>query len=432
MWRFLYIFLILLMLSEKKLCSGETRDEPNFQIYHVLRNIRPDIIHPEEHSSLSSLNKALKNKDDVEIKRNFEHVLVINGNRLIQENFQEEIHTSKEITEGTFIPVSVFCKKWLDAHQAELSPDLFLLLQEKWERFHSGINGLSAFYKICLPTSKNQFSEVSTEPNIMAEQKNWEIENPSSAHKKIIEEGKVNEEISSFVCTQTQIFDRRGREIYRSEMPQELWHTLLPADAQVVTYGRDIFSETDMISGAGPSSISRREKLTFPEHIFYFPKTKTLYVRMGTAVSGWPERQRSERPQGYLVSLDMNAEGRLLWIKRPESSEWSFAGNPLADENRVYIPMIRQVSPPEFYLTAINRRNGEYEWRKFLFSSSFVSQKGENAVGEFRFPTVIFLSQKMQKNEILVGDKNLYGVEISVEKVSGKILQLEIFPVKEK
>ena len=112
----------------------------------------------------------------------------------------------------------------------------------------------------------------------------------------------------------------------------------------------------------------------------------------------------------------MRAEGRLLWKKRPDSTEWSFAGNPLADEKYVYVPMIRQTSPPEFHLAAMNLRDGTYAWRRFLFTASADSS----------VPMIFHLPIFQDETHLSAGTKNL-GVEVVLRKSEGKIMRMNLY-----
>ena len=56
-----------------------------------------------------------------------------------------------------------------------------------------------------------------------------------------------------------------------------------------------------------------------------------LFARMGTALTGQPQDAAAVIRPGYLVCLDLAAQGRLLWKIAPEEG-WAFEGSPLADE----------------------------------------------------------------------------------------------------
>ena len=48
-----------------------------------------------------------------------------------------------------------------------------------------------------------------------------------------------------------------------------------------------------------------------------------LYALMGPGVTGLPQGQSADIRPGYLVCLDLAAEGRLLWKIAPEDG-WAF------------------------------------------------------------------------------------------------------------
>lgn len=159
---------------------------------------------------------------------------------------------------------------------------------------------------------------------------------------------------------------------------------------------------------------------------FYEPGSQTLYARMGTPVTFWPERERDARPQGYVAALDMAAEGRLRWLRRPESPEWAFAGAVVADGTRVYIPLVRQTVPPEFHLAALDARTGEWLWRRFLFTA-IPADSPENV---WRTPAVFTLPLCFSHGALEVGN-TATGVTVFLEKSAGKIRKLTIHAVPE-
>lgn len=87
-----------------------------------------------------------------------------------------------------------------------------------------------------------------------------------------------------------------------------------------------------------------------------------LYARMGSA------------EQGYLVCLDLAAEGRLLWKIEPEES-WAFEGSPLADEHGVYVAMIRPGVRRQAFAVGLEPDTGRIRWRRFICGA-------ENSVGQ--------------------------------------------------
>jgi len=94
-----------------------------------------------------------------------------------------------------------------------------------------------------------------------------------------------------------------------------------------------------------------------------------LYVRMGSTVTNWPQAEAGllpggAIPRGYLVCLDLAAEGRLMWKITPEPG-WAFEGSPVADGASVYVGM-RCGGLPEAHVACFDARTGRRRWRVFV------------------------------------------------------------------
>ncbi len=68
-------------------------------------------------------------------------------------------------------------------------------------------------------------------------------------------------------------------------------------------------------------------------------------------------RLRHRTAAGYLVCLDLAAEGRLLWKIAPEEG-WAFEGAPLADERGVYVAMRRHDIRPQAFVACFDADTG--------------------------------------------------------------------------
>jgi hypothetical protein len=66
-----------------------------------------------------------------------------------------------------------------------------------------------------------------------------------------------------------------------------------------------------------------------------------LLARMGPPANPFPgaRRRGAAVGAGYLVCLDLAAEGRLLWKLFPEDERWAFEGTPICDGTNVYVAM---------------------------------------------------------------------------------------------
>ncbi len=94
-----------------------------------------------------------------------------------------------------------------------------------------------------------------------------------------------------------------------------------------------------------------------------------LYARMGSPVTNWPQAEAGLLPagairRGYLVCLDLAAEGRLMWKITPEPG-WAFEGSPVVDGASVYVGM-RCGGLPEAHVGCFDAQTGRRRWRVFV------------------------------------------------------------------
>ena len=366
----IFFLLINIYTQGEILLAADYENPPAQNMGTVFSQVRPDLLSPTETQHAQELSEAFQAEKWRDGIPAFQKLTVLYRDKLMPEKIMDSLlesspeSLSENISPGTYLPVSAFCQKILAAYADRMPEEIHRQLQKKWAFFN-----------------ENEDSETETP----------EAETP---------------ETKKFRVTMTRIFDENGKILYQDPLPEELWKSLLPADTQG-------------LAACGPELSADVTEISFPTHVFYSPKTHVLYARVGTPVSMWDERDRDRRPQGYFLALDMRAEGRLLWIKRPESAEWSFAGNPLADEKNVYIPMVRQASSPEFYLAALNRRDGAYVWRRFLFS----------APADSSAPMIYHLPISQDDTHLQVGNQNT-GVEVLLRKSDGKITRMNLPEVK--
>jgi outer membrane protein assembly factor BamB len=93
-----------------------------------------------------------------------------------------------------------------------------------------------------------------------------------------------------------------------------------------------------------------------------------LYARMGSAVTARPQESAYSAPSGYLVCLDIEAEGRLVWEITPEEKPWAFDGAPLVDGTSVYVAMRRSEVGPQAqeHVACYDAESGRLRWRTFV------------------------------------------------------------------
>jgi|GEM_PF-3802940 len=117
-----------------------------------------------------------------------------------------------------------------------------------------------------------------------------------------------------------------------------------------------------------------REEKVVPQFLAFSPDGQFLIARMGTQVAVWPKDEWVTRPKSYLVILDLSSEGSLLGIISPDSENRFLIGNPLADEQAVYVPTISIGEKMEISLDIYALPDGTLTDRRTLcFLSDFLS-----------------------------------------------------------
>jgi outer membrane protein assembly factor BamB len=94
-----------------------------------------------------------------------------------------------------------------------------------------------------------------------------------------------------------------------------------------------------------------------------------LYARMGTSVTDRPRNATSTGGSGYLVCLDLAAQGRLAWKVVPDDPAWAFEGSPIAAGENLYVAMRRSDVRPQLHLACYNAQTGRRIWRSFVCSA---------------------------------------------------------------
>lgn len=103
-----------------------------------------------------------------------------------------------------------------------------------------------------------------------------------------------------------------------------------------------------------------------------------LFAKVGSAVSMGSNREDPlVRPEGYLVGLDLNAEGKLLpgFPLRPDGPQWAFEGAPVIDGNQLYVGMRRSDQVRSHaYLACFALDTGQRNWRVLICSAETPGQ----------------------------------------------------------
>ena len=93
-----------------------------------------------------------------------------------------------------------------------------------------------------------------------------------------------------------------------------------------------------------------------------------LYARMGSGVTTLSQQPERARATNYLICLDLQSQGRLLWKAVPEDG-WAYEGAPLVRGDDVYVTMRRSDIRPQAYVACLDARTGTRRWLQFICSA---------------------------------------------------------------
>ena len=92
-----------------------------------------------------------------------------------------------------------------------------------------------------------------------------------------------------------------------------------------------------------------------------------LLARLGSPITTTTPDSAPFGASGYLVGLDLNAEGRRVWEPiLPEDGKWAFEGAPVSDGANLYVAMRRSDVRPQAHVACFDAETGKMRWRKFI------------------------------------------------------------------
>jgi len=100
---------------------------------------------------------------------------------------------------------------------------------------------------------------------------------------------------------------------------------------------------------------------------------RRLYARMGSSLTGQPRPPKPAGGTGYLVCLDLESEGRLVWKTTPEEG-WTLEGSPVGDGTNVYVVARRNDIRPQLHVACFDAQTGHLRWRRFVCAADTPGQ----------------------------------------------------------
>jgi len=91
-----------------------------------------------------------------------------------------------------------------------------------------------------------------------------------------------------------------------------------------------------------------------------------LYARMGSAVTGRAEGDQAIRASGYLVCLDLEAQGKLVWKIDPPPGGFAFDGSPVVEGGYLYVALRRSDVQPQMHVACLHAADGSLRWNTFV------------------------------------------------------------------
>jgi len=95
-----------------------------------------------------------------------------------------------------------------------------------------------------------------------------------------------------------------------------------------------------------------------------------LYARMGSPVTIYGNEMQRRGGPGYLVCLDLRAEGRLIWKLfpqfTPDDGKWAFEGSPVCDGEFIYVGVRHSDVRPQSHVACYEAESGKLRWMRYL------------------------------------------------------------------
>jgi outer membrane protein assembly factor BamB len=113
-----------------------------------------------------------------------------------------------------------------------------------------------------------------------------------------------------------------------------------------------------------------------------------LYARMGPPLTMSLDQPAGNERRGFLVCLDLKAQGRLLWKIYPEHEKLAFEGSPVADGANIYVALRRSDVRPKALVACYDAQTGRRRWIREVCAAETVGR------GQFEETTFNLLTLK--------------------------------------
>ncbi len=186
--------------------------------------------------------------------------------------------------------------------------------------------------------------------------------------------------------------------------------------------GRPAWSHKRPVIHEDPNDEALREAYNPPDSLGVPRFTMTVWgdkllARMGPSWTSRPRESLLPGGSGYLVCLDLAAEGRLVWKIAPDEG-LAFEGSPLSDGTSVYVAVRRSDIQPQLHVVCYDAQTGQRRWQQFVCAADTPAR---GALGETTHNLLTL------HRETLYCNTNL-GAVAALSARDGRVLWVTLYP----